>query len=304
MPQTSRRPLLAACLIGALGFATIPPVHAAAQPRQGPPQPQGTAAEQSSTGRAPIVARVDDANQTRTELEDLLRAYPVGRVLKLDPSLIRNDTYLASFPPLADFLAQHPEVAHNPAFYFENIRVGESQQQPHSGSLRLLEEMMRGIGVLIIFGGIGGVIVWVIKTALDHRRWSRLSRIQAEVHGKLLDRFASNAELMAYVQTPSGQRFLESGPSPIQEEPRALAAPVSRILWSLQAGVVLAAGGAGMLVVSDRIPPEPSEFFMAMGILALALGAGFVISAGVAYLLSRKLGLFDTRTTPLDRAGV
>jgi hypothetical protein len=295
MPQTRRHQILAAILIAALGFSTTPPVNA--QPRQG-----------ATTVEQPVVQKpsgssmaVDNADQTRRELEDLLRAYPVGRVLKLDPSLIRNETYLASFPTLAEFLAQHPEISHNPAFYFENVRLNE--YQPSSGSMRVLEEMMQGIGVLIIFGAIASFLVWLIKTALDHRRWNRLSRIQAEVHGKLLDRFASNAELMAYVQTPSGQRFLESGPSPIQEEPRALAAPVSRILWSLQAGIVLAMGGIGMLIVSSRIPPEPGEFFMAMGILALALGGGFVISAGVAYVLSRKLGLFESRTAPLDRVG-
>ena len=162
---------------------------------------------------------------------------------------------------------------------------------------------MQGIGVLLIFGAIATFLVWLIKTTLDHRRWNRLSRIQAEVHGKLLDRFASNAELMAYVQTPSGQRFLESGPSPTQEEPRAVAAPILRILWSLQAGIVLAMGGLGMLIVSTRVPEDATDFFMGMGVLAVALGAGFIVSAGVAYLLSRKLGLFETRTAPLDRVG-
>ena len=108
---------------------------------------------------------------------------------------------------------------------------------------------------------------------------------------------------MAYVQTPSGQRFLESGPSPTQEEPRAVAAPILRILWSLQAGIVLAMGGLGMLIVSTRVPEDATDFFMGMGVLAVALGAGFIVSAGVAYLLSRKLGLFETRTAPLDRVG-
>ena len=297
MPQTGRRQLLAVLLIAALAFATTPPVHAAQAGQGGTPPRQAPAVEQPAKRPVPMV---DDADQTRRALEDLLRAYPVGRVLKLDPSLIRNDAYLASFPPLAEFLAQHPEIGHNPEFYFENVRL--PAQRETNSSLRLLEEMMQGLGVLIIFGAIASFLVWLIKTTLDHRRWNRLSRIQAEVHGKLLDRFTSSDELMTYVQTPSGQRFLESGPSPIQEEPRAIAAPVARILWSLQAGIVLAMGGVGMLIVSTRVPEEPAEFFMGMGILAVALGAGFVASAGVAYLLSRKLGLFENRT-PLDRVG-
>ena len=59
--------------------------------------------------------------------------------------------------------------------------------------------------------------IWLIRTTLEQRRWSRLSKIQAEVHSKLMDRFSSNDELLTYVQTPSGRRFLESGPSPLQE---------------------------------------------------------------------------------------
>ena len=283
MPQNKSHQLLTALVVAGVALAA-PPNTFARQTRQAP-----TAQAAPPVRPAPTV---QDAGQTRQQLEDLLRKYPVGRVLKLDPSLIRSEDYLASFPPLADFLAQHPEIAHNPAFYFENVRVGDTFQPP-TPSMRVFEELMQGLAVIVIFGGVASFLVWLIKTVLDQRRWNRLSRIQAEVHSKLLDRFSSNDELMAYVQTPSGQRFLESGPSPVQEEPRALSAPVSRILWSLQAGVVLTMGGLGMLLISTRIAEEPGQFFVAMGILAVALGAGFAISAGVAYVMSRKLGLFD-----------
>ena len=47
-----------------------------------------------------------------------------------------------------------------------------------------------------------------------HRRWSRLSKIQTDVHNKLLDRFTSNEDLLAYIQTPVGRKFLESAPIP------------------------------------------------------------------------------------------
>jgi len=33
----------------------------------------------------------------------------------------------------------------------------------------------------------------------------------------------------------------------------------------------------------------------AIGILALALGAGFILSAAISYFLSQRLGLFDQR---------
>ena len=56
------------------------------------------------------------------------------------------------------------------------------------------------------------VLVWVIRTVVDHRRWLRQSRVQVEVHSKILDRMTSNEDLLAYAKTPAGSRFLESAP--------------------------------------------------------------------------------------------
>ena len=67
------------------------------------------------------------------------------------------------------------------------------------------------------------------------------------------------------------------------------------MLWSVQAGVVLALGGIGLLFISRRAIPEIAQGLSAIGILALALGAGFILSAAIAYLLSSRLGLFDQR---------
>ncbi len=75
--------------------------------------------------------------------------------------------------------------------------------------------------------------------------------------------------------------------------PRPLGAPVSRILWSVQAGVVLAVAGLGLLFVSGRVIPEVAEALWVFGVLALALGLGFVFSAFVAYFISRRMGLFE-----------
>src|ERR1051326_7059061 len=72
---------------------------------------------------APVQPFTQNAEQTHRELGVLLREYPpsLQQVLILDPSLLTNHDYLALYPKLNDFLAQHPEVAHNPTFF-----VGES----------------------------------------------------------------------------------------------------------------------------------------------------------------------------------
>ena len=54
--------------------------------------------------------------------------------------------------------------------------------------------------VLTVLGGLG----WMVKTAIDYRRWGRLTKVQTEAHTKLLDRFTGNEELLAYVKSPAG----------------------------------------------------------------------------------------------------
>ncbi len=133
--------------------------------------------------------------------------------------------------------------------------------------------------------------MWLIKTLIEHRRWTRLSKIQTDVHTKLLDRFSSNEDLLAYIQTPAGRKFLESAPIPL-ETPRSIGAPLGRILWSVQVGAVLGVGGIGLLIVAGRTVDEVREPLGALGVVAVALGIGFLISAAMAYVISQRLGLF------------
>ena len=252
----------------------------------------------------PTVSLRVDANATRQELMELLEKHPpaVGRVLKLDPSLMRSDAYLAAYPELRDFFAQHPEIPQNAPYYLEGVRAGMNDDyRPRNDRVELAAAILAGLAAFTAAAIVLSTVIWVIRTTLEQRRWNRLSKIQAEVHSKLMDRFSSNDELMTYVQTPSGRRFLESGPSPLQETTPAMGAPISRILWSLQLGAVLLVGGLGMLYVSNSTIPEAAEFFYVAGCIAMALGAGFLVSAVAAYALSSKLGLLD-RSTPRSPA--
>jgi hypothetical protein len=137
-------------------------------------------------------------------------------------------------------------------------------------------------------------LLWIIKTLVSYRRWHRTSKVHTEVHNKLLDRFTSNEDLMAYIQTPAGKRFLESAPLSLEEPSRPIGAPLGRILLSLQVGVILAAGAIGLLYVSGRVLEEVAQPFYVLGVLALTVGVGFVVSAGASILLSRRLGLMNS----------
>jgi hypothetical protein len=265
------------------------------------PERRATQPEPSQPGSTrEFGAREIDAQTTRQQLMEVLRKHPpsVAHVIKLDPSLMRNESYLAAYPGLKDFLAQHPHIPQNADYYLAQFDVDRRIWDPRNPRMEIVESTITGVTVFASCVTVVGVLIWFFKTILDQRRWSRLSKIQAEVHSKLMDRFSSNDELLTYVQTPSGRRFLESGPSPLQEEqPRTIGAPFARILWSVQIGVVLLVGGLGLLYVSARTFEEAKEFFFICGVLGMALGAGFAVSAAASYVLSRKLGLFDKPTT-------
>lgn len=242
-----------------------------------------------------LVAPDVDANQTREQLNEILDKYPasVGKVLKLDPTLMTSEVYLASYPALAAFLQQHPEVARNPAFYLERISVGERSAVMDAASQRRrdIAEVLAGVAAFFVFVVVVGTAVWVVRTIIEHRRWTKVSKTQFEVHSKMLDRMTTNEELLAYIQTPVGRRFLETGPAPMSSEPRAVGAPFARILWSVQVGIVLIAAGVGLVFLNRRVDADFSVFLLVAGVLTLALGGGFIASGAAAYGMARRLGL-------------
>lgn len=258
---------------------------------------QGSAAAAQAAPATPSDAR--SAEETRGDLTEILQRYPpaLGRVLKMDPSLLTSETYLATYPALAGFLATHPEVAHNPSYFLAGVPGSDGSYHPTdaaSAAVDMWRSMFDAFSVFVIFMTVTLSLIWLIKTLLDWRRWTRLARVQAEVHAKLLDRFSANEDLLTYIQTPAGRRFLESGPILAEAGPRPIGAPVSRILWSFQAGIVLTVAGLGLVMVSGRVHPEVGEGLVVMGVLAIALGIGFALSGLAAWLISRRMGLFET----------
>jgi hypothetical protein len=240
-----------------------------------------------------------NAEATREEFRQLLERHPpqVGRVLKLDPTLFANSAYLATYPAIAAFIAQHPEVAHTPSWFLESVWLGD--MRPETPSERVWGNAVEGFAIFMVIGLVATILSWIIRTLIQHRRWSRVSKVQAEVHNKLMDRFASNEELLAYISTPAGQRFLETAPLKIDAAQESAGSPAGRILWSIQAGLVVAAAGVGLWLVSFNTKNEVSQPLFALGVLAISVGAGFIVSAVVSLAVSRKLGLW---TPPAEAA--
>ena len=254
-----------------------------------------TTAETSESSETPATtARGDEAVEpissfeVRNQFGTVLRQHPyeVGTILAMDPTLLQNEEFLSGYPQISKFVKEHPELHRNPRFYLAEFTPS------HERGRGMVSEILEGLFVLFIFCFIAFALSLFIRTVVEQKRWSRLSKTQTEVHNKILDRFSSSEELLTYIKTEAGTKFLESAPIPLRAEPPAQQAPLTRIMWSVQVGVVVAAGSLGMILVSNRFEKEAAQELFAAGMIGFTIGVGFILSAFVAMMLSRKLGLW------------
>ena len=278
-----------------LAAAPVPGFAGQAKPPASRPAEAATAATPAPAS-APAVADEQTALETKERLRGILQQYPpsVGQVLRLDSSLLTRQDYLAPYPALAAYLTQHPEVAHNPVFFLGAPFGGSADYNDRSRAVNAIENVF--IGMEVLLGIVTGIITiaWLARSAIEHRRWLRATKIQTDAHNKIVDRLSSNEDLLAYMQSPTGQRFLTASigvPSAAEVAPAIIAAPFNRILWSVQAGIVLAAAGIGLLFAKNGTIDEVAQTLQVVSILAIALGIGFIASAFASYAMSRQLGL-------------
>lgn len=239
------------------------------------------------------------------QLIDLLRLSPtLTTVVSHDPSLLADQDYVQrNNPQLADFLKAHPEIARNPQFYlFTHLPPDAGgpdealeravwpdvyrTQYRHGG----FDDFLSSMPPLLAFIAALIALIWGIRVFVDNRRWSRTFKLQSEVHGRVIEKFSSSQELAAYMETEAGKRFLEAAPIPLHNESPRIPNAVSRVLTPVQIGVVLVLLGIGFLLLrhagSDYETP-----MLVLGVLILMPGIGFILSAGITWVLATRLGL-------------
>jgi hypothetical protein len=234
----------------------------------------------------------------------LLRVTPtLADVVASDPSLLADQQYVAKInPELAAFLQQHPEIGRNPSFWlFSELR--SPQQRPYdvlepkrgfvpardtrSGGF---DRVMNNVAPMIVMVVLLIALAWIIRTLVESRRWTKVFTLQSEVHGKLIDRFASNQELLGYMETDAGRRFLEAAPIVTQPDSRRMPNLVSRIVATLQIGLVLMLLGAGLVTLRGSVG-DAETTMLVLGVIALMPGIALIMSAGILWLLGKRLNL-------------
>jgi len=285
----------AAVQVVALLMALPVTVHAVQGPRGQAPSTAGGSQQMSE----------NDIAALQDQLLELLRRSPtLAEVVARDPSLLSDTDYVnRNNPELGRFLQAHAEIANNPDFYLFNNLHGQNEApsatlerklwpamsgQPSSEALR--ELISSGIPFLV-FVCLLAALLWLTHVLLENRRWNRIFKLQTDVHGKLIDRFGTSQEVLTYMGTEAGKRFLEATPIAVGfERQQPVPSPVARVLTPLQIGVVLTLLGIGLISLRHSVPDGDAPLLVA-GTIVLMPGLGFIISAGITWVLARHLGL-------------
>jgi hypothetical protein len=140
-----------------------------------------------------------------------------------------------------------------------------------------------------------GFIAWTVW--LGARRRQAQGQAQTDLQHRLLDKFSSPQEIGDFLQTEGGRRFLQ-GLTPGRRHSG------KSILLALQIGTVVSLLGSATLSLGIIYPmnrPGVAHPAVIFGLLILAVGIGFLISAGISYRLSKAWGIFSaTNGNPAD----
>lgn len=222
----------------------------------------------------------------RGALDRFLDAHPeIESDVLGNPSAMSDPNYLKEHSQLQAFLETHPQIKADPRAFLSpaawRCRFGRSSDA---------EEFLSYFVPTSIFLCCLLAFLWLFRTVLENRRWNRSFKVHEDVHSKLIEKFASGQDFSAYMQSDAGRRLLEWTP-PVMDTSRGLPNPLGRILWSLQAGLVLLLVGLGLLLLRGQMSASAAPPLLVFGTLGVTLGAGFTLSAVVSYGLSKHLGL-------------
>jgi hypothetical protein len=137
-----------------------------------------------------------------------------------------------------------------------------------------------------------GWIVWVIS---EGRHRKRKMEAISDFQNRLLERIGTAEEFGRFLESDAWRQFLGA------VEPR-VGISARRIIGSTQTGTILTLLGIALVVLGFLFPfDEP--VMPILGVIVLSLGVGFLVSAFLAFRLSKSLGLLEEPGRPTSSSG-
>ena len=141
---------------------------------------------------------------------------------------------------------------------------------------------MRGTTLVIMM--VGTFVFWgyVVYAIVQWRK----SRQQSHLQQKLIDKFNTVPELSDFLQSDTGNKFLNLLASDS-------IGPKQKLLASIYKGIILAVMGIAFFTIAPFMSALTADtrVFQAVGLFVLILGAGFILSAFISYKISQKWGI-------------
>ncbi len=128
---------------------------------------------------------------------------------------------------------------------------------------------------------------WVVWVVLEWRKIKHKRGIQ----DKIVDKFDNVQELNDFLQTEAGEnflKFLRINGFGVRD----------KLLSSTTRGIILTILGIAFLIIS-QIYADEMKILITIGIVIMALGAGFLVSTIISYQLSKKWGLIERKSKTL-----
>ncbi len=156
----------------------------------------------------------------------------------------------------------------------------------------IIKEIISGVTALVFGVVIIASISWIVVTVVAAFRQQANARIRAEIYNRLIDKFGTAAEFVAFMESDAGLNFIE-------ENTVQPAAPLGKILASTQIGIVLTLLGTGLLITGNVFGESlGGDLYIVLtvgGTVGLMVGVGLLISAGISYRLCRAWGLLTNK---------
>ena len=144
------------------------------------------------------------------------------------------------------------------------------------------EKIMIGIILVTLFIS----ATYIITAIVNSIRRSKRDRYTAEVSSKVIEKLGTGPDMMAFVNSEAYKNLL--GGTPVDGR----GAYATRILNTLQGGLVLLSAGAGMFFVAIFVGDRDGVAFLRVsGGVLVAVGVGLAVSAGWSYFLLKRWGL-------------
>ncbi len=145
----------------------------------------------------------------------------------------------------------------------------------------MIDHMFENFAVAFVF-------CFIAYTIFGSLRRYLVTRAQTSVQEKIFARIDSSQALLDLANNDSGRRFLEA----LATERAEPVTPYARILYAMQAGIVLSSLGTALLYL-HHVKVSDGPELLVFGTGSVALGVGFLVAAAVSLWFSRQFGLLD-----------